>query len=109
VGRRKGTCGDDLACDYGERDAERLVAEGARVLGISAEPGDLALMKKGDERKALLAALLRQKTGVATAWIARRLAMGHPGSVSRLIGSVRKDPVLANRCRKLGTMSFGGP
>jgi|GEM_PF-2291376 len=41
---------------------------------------------KDDDRKVPLAALLRRRTSVGVNWIAERLAMGYPGSVSRLIG-----------------------
>ena len=52
----------------------------------------------------MLAALVRRRTGVGTDWIARRLAMGHPGSVSRLIGQVKKDPERSKRRDKLDKM-----
>ena len=35
----------------------------------------------------MLAAVLRRKTSVGVNWIAERLAMGHPGSVSRMLGN----------------------
>lgn len=67
-----------------------------------------ATLRKGDERKAILAALVRKRTGAGTGWIARRLAMGHPGSVSRMIGLVRNDPKLTKRRDKLERMLPGG-
>ena len=58
---------------------------------------ELAELRKGDERKALLAAVLRRRTAVATQWIAQRLAMGHPGSVSRQVGIVKRDRKLVKK------------
>jgi REP element-mobilizing transposase RayT len=88
--------------DHGERDAERLVVEGSAVLGLPADRMELEKIKKGDERKAMLAVMIRRHTGASTGWIAKRLAMGSPGSVSRLTGAVRKDPKKTKRCEKIG-------
>ena len=41
-------------------------------------------LRKGDRGEVLVAALLRRKTTVGNGWIAKRLRMGHHGSVSRL-------------------------
>ena len=49
--------------------------------------------------KVSVATLLRQRTTVGNSWIAQRLGMGHPGSVSRLVVEAAKDPA---RIRKLG-------
>ncbi len=48
-------------------------------------------LPKSDDRKVVLAALLRDRTSVGNSWIAKRLSMGHSGSVSRLIGACRKS------------------
>jgi REP element-mobilizing transposase RayT len=88
--------------DHGERDAERLVVEGSAVLGLPADRMELEKIKKGDERKAMLAVMIRRHTGASTVWIAKRLAMGSPGSVSRVTGAVRKDPKKTKRCEKIG-------
>jgi len=44
-----------------------------------------------DERKILLALLLRETTSVTNDWFASRLAMGHPGSVNRMISAGQSD------------------
>jgi hypothetical protein len=59
---------------------------------------------KGDERKALLAALLRRPTAVGFEWIATRLGMGHPGSTSRQVGNVKRDGKLENQINELEKM-----
>ena len=69
---------------------------------------ELAELRKGDERKALLAAVLRRRTAVATQWIAQRLAMGHPGSVSRQVGMVKSDPKLLKKLNELEKMCHCG-
>ena len=77
--------------DHGEKDATRIVRQLAPHLGLPLTPGELAELRKGDSRKALLAAVLKRRTAVGADWIAQRLAMGHPGSVSRQIGRVKRD------------------
>jgi hypothetical protein len=42
-----------------------------------------ATLKKGDERKLALAAVIRQRTTVPNVWIARELQLGHVSRVSR--------------------------
>jgi putative transposase len=76
---------------HGEAEAERLVVEALAALGISSERKDLEGMRKGDQVKVLVAALLRRKTAVGNGWIAERLSMGHHGSVSRLVVVANKD------------------
>jgi hypothetical protein len=49
----------------------------------------------------MLAALLRRRTTVGFEWIATRLHMGHPGSVSRLVCGVKRDRKLAIRVNGL--------
>ena len=51
---------------------------------------ELALLRKGDGRKAMLAALLRRGTTVGFEWIGIRLQMGRAGSVSRLVCHVKR-------------------
>jgi len=52
----------------------------------------------------LVATLLRQRTTVGNSWIAERLGMGHPGSVSRLVTAAAKDPAKIRKLGKLGKM-----
>jgi hypothetical protein len=51
--------------------------------------------------QALLAALVRRRTAASTEWIATRLQMGHPGSVSRQVGIVKKNRKLLKKLNKL--------
>jgi hypothetical protein len=65
---------------------------------------ELAQLRKGDERKAILATFLRRRTAVSAAWIARRLRMGHPGSVSRQVGIVKRDRKIQKQVNELEKM-----
>jgi len=75
--------------DHGEKQAERIVRRALKFWKLP--PGAEALAKhpKSDGRKVALASLLRERTSVSNGWIAARLAMGHPGSVSRMLGSCK--------------------
>lgn len=95
---------EEVSRDYGERGAERLIGAVAGRLGLPTAVEELAALRKGDHRKALLAAFLRKHTGVGTSWIAGRLGMGHSGSVSRLIGLIRNDPEKSKALEDLGEM-----
>ena len=77
-------------------------------LGLPTKAGELECLRKGDERKALMAALLRGRTAVSTEWIATRLCMGHPGSVSRQVGIVKGDRKLLKKLDELEKCSTAG-
>ena len=88
---------------HGEAEAERVVRRGAKILGLQTTADAMAKLPKSDDRKVLLAALLRERTSVGNSWIAGRLYMGHPGSVSRLIGTCRKSRERTAALAKLAT------
>ena len=69
--------------------------------GLPTGVAELAQLRKGDERKAILATLLRRRTAVGFEWIATRLHMGHFASVSRLVCSVKRDKKLAKKVNDL--------
>lgn len=50
-----------------------MVTTGAVAPGPPSGGGDLAELREGDERRALLGLLVRRRTGVGMAWIAERL------------------------------------
>ncbi|HEY1120306.1 MAG TPA: transposase [Haloferula sp.] len=87
--------------EHGESEAERLTVSALGELGLPAVVRELAGLKKGDPAKVRIAALLRSRTTVSNEWIAKRLAMGHPGSVSRLVASFGKDDSNVRAMRKL--------
>ena len=53
------------------------------------------------DEKELTAWLVRKRTSASNAWVAERLAMRHPGSVSREVGRVGKEPELGKRAKRL--------
>lgn len=61
--------------DHGLHEARRLLAAGLMCLELRRE--DLAGLKKGDGRKAAIAAMIRAHTAVPNAWIAQELHLGH--------------------------------
>jgi hypothetical protein len=81
-----------------------LLAEGIRELGLPGDRKGLVGLKKSDPRKVKLATLLRAHTSVSNEWIAGKLAMGHPGSVSRLVALCRSDRGLAAEVKRLAGM-----
>ena len=99
--KRKKSRTDGVHESRGKAEAERLVVEGLAALGISSAQRDLEGMRKGDEAKVMIAALLRSTTAVGNGWIAERLSMGHPGSVSRLVVGAGKDAKHDSKLKKL--------
>ena len=47
--------------------------------------------KKSDLNKVLLATLMKRRTSVSNGWLAERLAMGHPASVSQFVGRFERS------------------
>lgn len=89
---------------HSEAEADRLAGEALATLGLAANPRELAKLRKGDGRKVLVACLLRQRTAAGNPWIANRLAMGHPGSVSRLVVTAAKHPPTMRELKKLAIL-----
>ena len=87
--------------EHGEAEAERLAGQALARLGLPEAPEELATLWKGDARKVLVACLIRQHTAAGNPWIAERLAMGHPGSVSRLVVAAAKHPPTMRELEKL--------
>ena len=90
--------------DHGEKEAKRILREGGRLLGLPTKNAELAILRKSDPRKVQLAILLRTRTSVGNDWIARNLAMGHPGSVSRSVGDGKTDKGLLKAVKELEIM-----
>ena len=97
-----------LEKDYCEKDAGKIIERCGPVLGMPTGEKDLGHLRKGDERKALMAALIRCRTAASTEWIAKRLQMGHPGSVSRQVGIVKRDKKLLKKLNELEKMCHCG-
>jgi putative transposase len=97
-----------VASAHGESEAERLISVLGKVLELPTERRELEQLRKSDERKVLLAAVLRQRTAVGVNWIAARLAMGHPGSVSRMLGAIPGKREWKKRLEELEEMLNSG-
>ena len=92
--------------DYGEKEAARILREGMKALGVPSAKGALSALIKSDERKIVLAGILRAKTSVSNEWIASKLMMGHPGSVSLMLSAGRADKELAIKRHALVQLIF---
>ncbi len=97
-----------MASAHGEGEAQRLIKEIGKVLELPTEKRELERLRKSDERKVLLAAVLRKRTAVGVNWIAVRLAMGHPGSVSRMLGAMLRKKEWKRRLGELEEMFNSG-
>ena len=74
-------------------------------------PQSFELVKDGRGRRtyvalleALLPNLLASKTPVSREWLGQRLGMGHPGSVSRMLGEVKRNKKLWKRFNELDNL-----
>ena len=89
-------------------DAEQIIQRCGPETGLPTGAKELGLLRKGDERKALMAALIRWRTAASTEWIGKRLQMGHPGSVSQQVGIVKRDKKLLKKLNELEKMYHCG-
>lgn len=86
--RRDSYMGEEIRM-HDERESERLLQQGLICCGITEE--DLSRLKKGDDRKKVIAWHIRKKTSVRVEWITRRLKMGVPSNFSRYIRAVEES------------------
>jgi len=100
--RRRGSVTGEAARAHDEAEAERIVRAALAELGVPAARRELAGRGRYRDEKALAAWLVRKMTSAPNAWVAERLVMGHPTSVSRASGRVRKERALGRRGRELG-------
>ena len=56
------------------------------------------------DETAVVAALIRKRTGVRNRWVAERLGMGHEGNVTRAIRRVNEYPAWKSRLADLEAM-----
>jgi hypothetical protein len=86
--RRDSFMGEEIR-RHDEREAEKLIQRGLDLFGIAEE--DLLMLKKGDDRKKVLAWTIRKKTSVRVEWITQRLKMGVTSNFSRYIRAVEES------------------
>ena len=92
--------------DFGEKEAARIVREGTKALGVSSAKSVLAAPAKSDGSKIVVVGILRTKNTASYGWIATRLAMEHPGSVSRMLSASRADRNLVSEQIALSKVLF---
>ena len=105
--RRKGSATGLAARAHDEAEAEGLVRKAAEILGVDGRRGKLDGRGRFLEEKALLAWLVKSRTGVSNGWVAGRLGTGHPTSVSKAVRRVTEDPRLLRKARDLGKALLG--
>ena len=74
---------------HDEQEAERLFQHGLVCCGLT--EGDLSELKKGDDRKKVIAWDIRRKTSVRIEWITTRLKMGVTSNFSCYIRAVEQS------------------
>jgi len=86
--RRDSFMGEEIR-RHDENQAERLLQQGLKCFGVPEE--ELPRLKKGDDRKKVIAWHIRKKTSVRTEWITRRLNMGVTSNFSCHIRAVENS------------------
>ena len=86
--RRDSFMGEEIRM-HDEKEADVLLSFGLKVCGITKE--ELAGLRKGDERKKVIAWLIRKRTSVKVEWIARCLKMGTTSNFSRYVRAVEES------------------
>lgn len=82
---------DRVARSHDEAEAEKITKQALEKVALPIETEKLSLLRKGDERKILIAIVVRKHTSASNRWLAERLAMGHPAGVSRLITTWKQN------------------
>ena len=99
--KQKRSVGGDAAIAHEQAAAERIVRAGLAALGLPDDPATLPGRGKWLQEKAVVAALVRKRTGVGNRWIAGRLGMGHEGNVTRAARLAREDAATGRRLEEL--------
>ena len=79
-------CRRELVKKHDEREARRLLDE--RLAKLKLEATDLPALKKGDDRKKVVAWVIRKNTSVKNEWIVQHLHMGRASNLSRYVKEV---------------------
>jgi putative transposase len=95
--RRKGSVAGAAARAHDEAEAERIALAALRALDAPTEASQLFGKGKWVDETAVVAALIRKRTGVRNRWVAERLGMGHEGNVTRAIRRVNEYPAWKSR------------
>jgi REP element-mobilizing transposase RayT len=74
--------------DHGQAQAEEILAKGLAYYEL--QETDLAILPKGDLRKVVIAALIREHTTVRLSWISELLKMGVSSRVSAYVNQMNR-------------------
>jgi putative transposase len=102
--RRKGSVAGAAARAHDEAEAERIAVVALRALDAPTEASQLLGKGKWVDEAAVVAALIRKRTGVRNRWVAERLGMGHEGNVTRAIRRVNEYPAWKSKLMSLESM-----
>lgn len=86
--RRDSFMGEEIRM-HDEKEAEKLFQQGLVCCGITEE--ELPGLKKGDDRKKVIAWHIRKKTSVRIEWITHRLKMGVTSNFSCYVRAVEES------------------
>ncbi len=86
--RRDSFMGEEIR-RHDENQAEKLLQQGLKCCGLT--EADLSELKKGDDRKKVIAWHIRKKTSVRTGWITTRLKMGVTSNLSCYVRAVEQS------------------
>ncbi len=102
--RKRRAVAGEAARAHDHHEAERIAVVALRELGLPSKASELAGKGRWVEEKALVAVLIRKRTGVKNRWVAERLAMGHEGNVTRAIRKVSDNPARKSKLADLEAM-----
>lgn len=104
--RKRGSVGGGAAKTHDEAETQRWAVAALAQLGALDHVPELAGKGRRKDKKEMVAALVRSRSGVMNRWITARLSMGHEVSVTRAVRRFRDDPKAARKlkalARKLG-------
>lgn len=88
-GRRRDSFMGEQIAHHDEQEAERLFKLGLKAVGLSEQ--ELAGLKKSDDRKKVVAWLIRKNTSVHNEWITNQLIMGRTSNLSYHVRKVEES------------------
>jgi hypothetical protein len=97
----KGSVGGEAVKAHDETKADCIATASLALPGLPDDAEKLAGRGRCLQEKAVIAAMIRKRTGVGKRWIARRLGMGQESSVIRAVRRTNEDGSDARKMRGL--------
>ena len=88
---KKGSVSGPVVKAHKESDAEHVIELLGAAIEYDVHRESLAQQRKGIWQKALLAAMVKKHCAVSNEWIAKRLEMGHPAGMSKIVKLYQKS------------------